>query len=177
MKVSRYTTDVFKANLEITVIDVVSGKTTPWDRCSDLDEGINEVNDSIDADTELEQLSNYVENSISCLLRIWFLIQKPRPHARFISSGRFDTSFHQRWDEDHVREKFKNISEWLVVRLGKANTRRRQFLEDRKSHNETIKSPQSTIEDEQIEVSSIPFYIKNNESFQKNSRISDDGSR
>ena len=132
-----------------------------------MDGGKNETDDNIDAYTELEQLSSYVKNSISCLLRIWLLIQKPGPHARFISTGRFDVSVHQRWDEGHVREKFKNIPEWLIVRLGKANTRRRQFLEYRKSHNERIKSPQSMFEDKKTVVSSIPSRIKNNEYFQE----------
>jgi hypothetical protein len=88
--------------------------------------------------TELEQLVAYIGNTIDCLLRISLVIQKPAPHDRFIKSGRFDQSFRQPWDVRHVREKFPNIPDWLSERLGKANSRRRQFLEYRQAHHERI---------------------------------------
>jgi hypothetical protein len=88
--------------------------------------------------TELEQLVAYIGNTINCLLRISLVIQKPAPHDRFIKSGRFDQSFRQPWDVQHVREKFANIPDWLSERLGKANSRRRQYLEYRQAHHERI---------------------------------------
>jgi hypothetical protein len=88
--------------------------------------------------TELEQLVAYIGNTIDCLLRISLVIQKPAPHDRFIKSGRFDQSFRQPWDVQHVRDKFANIPDWLSERLGKANSRRRQFLEYRQAHHERI---------------------------------------
>jgi hypothetical protein len=115
--------------------------------------------------TELEQLVVYISNTIDCLLRISLVIQKPAPHDRFIKSGRFDQSFRQPWDEQHVRDKFPDIPEWLSERLGKANSRRRQFLEYRKAHHERI----ATVEvlntardtgDTGTEVSSLPTLAK-----------------
>ena len=90
------------------------------------------------------------------------MIQKPGPHDRFIKSGRFDQSFRQPWDEQHVQSKFASAPEWLTRRLGKAISRRRQFLEYRKAHHERIASLEVSNAPTDIEtvVSSLPTMAK-----------------
>lgn len=90
------------------------------------------------------------------------VIQKPAPHDRFINSGRFDQSFRQPWDEQHVRDKYPDAPEWLPERLGKAISRRRQFLEYRKTHHEQIASVElsNVPEDTGTVVSSLPTAAK-----------------
>lgn len=96
------------------------------------------------------------------------VIQKPAPHDRFIKSGRFDQSFRQPWDEQHVRDKFANAPEWMIKRLGKAISRRRQFLEYRKTHHERIASLEvsNVPEDTGTIVSSLPTVAKQDQGFQ-----------
>jgi hypothetical protein len=133
----------------------------PWDELSISSSGEDDEGD-IEEGTELGQLAFYISNTINCLLRISMVIQKPAPHDRFIKSGRFDQSFRQPWDEQHIRDKFANIPEWLVGRLGKSVARRRQFLEYRKVHQERIASHEvaNVPEDTATVVSSLPTVAK-----------------
>jgi hypothetical protein len=133
----------------------------PWDELSISSSGEEDDYDTGDV-TEMGQLAVYISNTINCLLRISMVIQKPAPHDRFIKSGRFDQSFRQPWDEQHIRDKFANVPEWLVGRLGKAIARRRQFLEYRKVHQERIASQEvsNVPEDTGTVVSSLPTVAK-----------------
>ena len=90
------------------------------------------------------------------------MIQKPAPHDRFIKSGRFDQSYRQPWDEQYVRDKFVNAPGHLIERLGTAITRRRQFIEYRKSHHERVARPEVSdgIDDSETVVSSLPTVVK-----------------
>jgi hypothetical protein len=127
-----------------------------------------EDEDEAEDATELEQLATYISNTINCLLRISMAIQKPAPHDRFLKSARFDQSFRQPWDEQHARDKFPKVPEWLTERLGKANSRRRQFLEYRKTHHERIASREvsNVSEDNGTVVSSLPTVIKQDQGLQ-----------
>ncbi|KAH7405701.1 hypothetical protein DE146DRAFT_649443 [Phaeosphaeria sp. MPI-PUGE-AT-0046c] len=148
------------------IIGIVSGKITPWDELSESSSEESDLDDDGEDETELLQLVRYVDNAISCLLRISTIIQKPAPHDRFIKSGKFDQTFRQKWDEQHVSDKFVNISEWMAIRLGKANSRRRQFLEYRKKQHEEIANLQSIEGDNKTVISSLPSAIKRNEDLQ-----------
>ena len=88
------------------------------------------------------------------------VIQKPAPHDRFIKSGRFDQSYRQPWDEQYVQDKFVGVPEWLSGRLGKAISRRRQFLEYRKSHHQRIADTSNIPETTETVVSSLPTVAK-----------------
>jgi hypothetical protein len=149
---------------------IISGARIPWDELSDSSS--EDEDDDIRDLTELEQLATYISNIINCLLRISMVIQKPAPHDRFINSGRFDQSYRQPWDEQHVRDKFPSLPEWLTVRLGKAISRRRQFLEYRKSHHDRIANldAPSVPEDTGTVVSSLPTVAKQNEGLQAPAR-------
>lgn len=137
----------------------MNGVKIPWDELSMSSEEDDEEDDddSFQDTTELEQLVAYIGDTITCLLRISMVIQKPAPHSRFIKSGRLGPSFSQPWDENHVREKFRDIPEWLTRRLGKAISHRRQFLEYRKSHQKRIAS---VGDDTATVVSSLPTVAK-----------------
>lgn len=136
---------------------------TPWDELSVSSEEDDSSQNTKDEETELKQLINFVKNSISCLLRISVIIQNPGPHGRFSNADKVDLSFHQKWDERHVSEKFTSIPEWMVVRLGKANTWRRQFLENRKSHSGKIKNPRSFFDDGTTAVQSVPPEVRSSD--------------
>lgn len=61
-----------------------------------------------------------------------------------------------------IRDKFANVPEWLTLRLGKAISRRRQFLEYRKAHHERTASlgVSNVPEDTGTVVSSLPTVAK-----------------
>lgn len=160
-RVLEYLKDLQQGLIDASTI--VTGARIPWDELSDSSS--DEDDDNIKDSTELDQLATYISNIINCLLRISMVIQKPAPHDRFISSGRFDQSYRQPWDEQHVRDKFPSIPDWLTERLGKAITRRRQFLKYRKNHHDIIANHEASggPEDTGTVVSSLPTVAKDNQ--------------
>lgn len=64
-------------------------------------------------------------------------IRSPAPHARSLASSTAagaNLAHFEKYDVEHVRSKFPGVDGWLAERLGKANTRRREYLEYRKAH-------------------------------------------
>ncbi|RMJ08408.1 hypothetical protein CDV36_011987 [Fusarium kuroshium] len=117
-------------------IALVTGQETPWDQLSD-DEGVvlgEDAEDSDSPDTELEQISIDVTDVVNCLLRLSVAIRDPAPHDRFVASDVADTFHYEQLDIQHVCSKFGSIDSWLAERLGKANTRRRQFFKYREGN-------------------------------------------
>ena len=116
----------------------MNGTRTPWEKLpgnpSEDDEATSYNED--DNNTELEQLLGYLNHTIDCLFRLSIIIQKLPPHDRVIHSGRLDQLHHQKRDEDYVRHKFKNSPEWLIKRLGCANSHRRQGIAFRKKYRD-----------------------------------------
>ncbi|EER28989.1 hypothetical protein CPC735_036950 [Coccidioides posadasii C735 delta SOWgp] len=55
-----------------------------------------------------------------------------------MSSVDNDTSFYETYDTMHVREKFPDASQFLASRLGRAISRRRQYLKYRESHHKKL---------------------------------------
>ncbi|EAS37311.2 uncharacterized protein CIMG_02665 [Coccidioides immitis RS] len=55
-----------------------------------------------------------------------------------MSSADNETSFYETYDTMHVREKFPDASQFLVYRLGRAISWRRQYLKYRESHHKKL---------------------------------------
>ncbi|KMP02193.1 hypothetical protein CIRG_10016 [Coccidioides immitis RMSCC 2394] len=55
-----------------------------------------------------------------------------------MSSADNETSFYETYDTMHVREKFPDASQFLVYRLGRAISWRRQYLKYRESHHKEL---------------------------------------
>lgn len=120
---------------------------------------------SMAVDSELTQIMMDVVDIIDCLLRLSISVQNPAPHDRFKSATTTNTSFYEATDIKHVRAKFESAEKWLVERLGKAITHRRQYFKYRDAHHQKLASgledpetelhgPQSTV------ASSIPQHLK-----------------
>ena len=82
-------------------------------------------------------MSDVVE-VITCLLRLSVAIQNPTPHDQFMASGQIDTSYFELFDISHVQGKFPDAEEYLITRLGKAISRRRQYLKYREEHHKKL---------------------------------------
>jgi hypothetical protein len=81
--------------------------------------------------SELRELVKAVGNSITWLFKLSMILRNPTHvdrYAKAESIGTYDSEF----DIDYVRNKLPYLqwarAEWLIERLGKANTRRREFL-------------------------------------------------
>lgn len=90
---------------------------------------------SITVDSELTQIMMDVIDIIDCLLRLSISVQSPAPHDRFKAATSTNTSFYEATDIEHVHAKFNSADKWLVERLGKAISHRRQYFKYRDAHH------------------------------------------
>jgi hypothetical protein len=82
-------------------------------------------------------MSDVVE-VITCLLRLSMAIRNPAPHDQFMESGQINTSYFESFDIGHVLAKFPGAERYLINRLGKAISRRRQYLKYRDEHHKKL---------------------------------------
>ncbi|KAJ8064828.1 hypothetical protein OCU04_007136 [Sclerotinia nivalis] len=87
--------------------------------------------------SELQELFKAMKDANTNLLKLSMVIRSSPNRDDYLKAAtrcRLDASY----DISHVREKHgsaKRIADWLIVRLGKAITRRRQYLKYREDHH------------------------------------------
>ncbi|RYP18301.1 hypothetical protein DL765_004021 [Monosporascus sp. GIB2] len=153
---------------------IAKGEKIPWDQqeTGEVDVESDEDSDPDSPDTELGQIAVDIADVVNCLLRLAITIRNPAPHDRYIEAKSTDASHFEFFDMKHVESKFGDIEPWLTYRLGKAISRRRQYLRYRQSHHEKL-SHGVEVEDEPAAVqaeesatvcdtvaSSIPSHLK-----------------
>jgi hypothetical protein len=119
------------------VFDIVTGQRPSWEDMSDSESDAEEdsANDHQKPDTpELVQLAAELKETNACLMRLSVAIRNPAPHDQFKESAHIDTAYYEPFDIAHVHGKFPKAPEYLSVRLGKAISRRRQYLRYRDDH-------------------------------------------
>lgn len=93
--------------------------------------------------SELRDLLTAVANSITGLFKLSIILRNATPvdrYAKAASNGAYDSHF----DIDYVWHKYPYLrrtdstNEWLIERLGKANTRRREYLKYRETHRKRL---------------------------------------
>lgn len=88
--------------------------------------------------SELQQQLSGISEIITCLMRLSMAIRNPAPHDLFINSKHINISHFEEFDIHHARSKFPMAEDFLVVRLGKAISRRRQYLKYRAEHRKHL---------------------------------------
>ncbi|OAK95358.1 hypothetical protein IQ06DRAFT_207180, partial [Phaeosphaeriaceae sp. SRC1lsM3a] len=131
-------------NLETVLreaLEIVTGKRVPWEDLSDSDSDISETDlapQDGEESTELAQLASNMTEINSCLMRLSLAIRNPAPHDQFKESKQINVTHFEAFDIEHVRGKFPSAPEYLVLRLGKAISRRRQYLRYREEHRKKL---------------------------------------
>jgi hypothetical protein len=164
-------------NLEVVLreaIELITEERVPWEDLSDSESDTSE-NDSEHSEegstTELTQLATNMAEINNCLMRLSLAIRNPAPHDQFKETAQIDITHFETFDVQHVRNKFPEAEEYLVLRLGKAISRRRQYLRYREEHHERLErglNPQPLLQEpivpsEEIEstvASSLPVAAK-----------------
>ncbi|KAF1918320.1 hypothetical protein BDU57DRAFT_447181, partial [Ampelomyces quisqualis] len=121
--------------------EIITGARLPWEDLSDsdLDASDGEVSQSGDElPSELAQLASNISEINSCLMRLSLAIRNPAPHDQFKESAQIDVTHFEAFDIEHVRGKFPLAAEYLVLRLGKAISRRRHYLRYRQTHRKKL---------------------------------------
>ncbi|KAH7380244.1 hypothetical protein DE146DRAFT_624784, partial [Phaeosphaeria sp. MPI-PUGE-AT-0046c] len=122
-------------------LEIVTGERVPWEDLSDSESDVSETDLATpddEASTELAQLASNMTEINSCLMRLSLAIRNPAPHDQFKESRQIDVTHFEAFDIEHVRGKFPSASEYLVLRLGKAISRRRQYLRYREEHRKKL---------------------------------------
>lgn len=106
---------------------------------SDEDEGFDE--DEAGPETsELEELFTAIKTANRNLMKLSLVIRTSPTRDDYLkAASRYN--FDSIWDIRHVREKHgsaKRSANWLIDRLGKAVTRRRQYLKYREDHHSKL---------------------------------------
>lgn len=109
---------------------------------SSIEEADEDINEEI---SEVGELQDEMEETISRLFRVSFLIRQAAPtdiFAKALSRNRY--LFDDQFDIAHVGEKCPKLSAdehtWLRRRLGRAITQRRQYLSYIRDHREALES-------------------------------------
>lgn len=84
--------------------------------------------------SEMRQILTEVSEVVNCLYRLSMSVRNPTGTQRYIKSAHIDTSFYEPYDLKYVEQKFPSAKGYLVERLGKAISRRRQYLKYRETH-------------------------------------------
>jgi hypothetical protein len=108
------------------VIQLITGARKPRDEASDSDSSEDGQSDgdtdefprqpSQEPTTELQQTVLDVVDIIDCLFRLSITIRNPSPHDRLVKAASVDTMFFERWDIQHVNNKFPTakVSLWCA---------------------------------------------------------------
>jgi hypothetical protein len=124
---------------------IVNHEKIPWDELSDSDsDSASSLDipdqDNLQGDTELKQLHAGTREIITCLFRLSISIRDPAPYNQFRQPLMMDKTYFEPYDIEHVRGKFPLCQKFLVERLGRANSARRQYLTYREEHHKRLAS-------------------------------------
>ncbi len=91
---------------------------------------------------ELQQLFQSISNITANLYNLSIIIRRGNLNGdRLLKSSKVNVAFYETFDIGHVRNKFPSANDALVERLGKAISRRRQYLKYREQHHEKLSAP------------------------------------
>ncbi|KAH7092281.1 hypothetical protein FB567DRAFT_435123, partial [Paraphoma chrysanthemicola] len=122
-------------------LEIINEERVPWEDLSDSDSDISD-HESQQSDgepnTELAQLASNMAEINMCLMRLSMSIRNPAPHDQFKESAQINVKHFEVFDVEHVRGKFPAAKDYLILRLGKAISRRRQYLRYREEHRKKL---------------------------------------
>ena len=87
---------------------------------------------------EFVTLLSDITHIITCLYRFSMATRNATPRDRLHKITSIEVSHFEFWDIAHIEHKFPMAPSYLVQRLGKANTRRRQLMKYYRGHHGTI---------------------------------------
>jgi len=126
-------------NMKASMIINGSKRNEKWEdgAISDSDEDNASTQGETTQTSDLEQLFIAIKTANSSLMKLSMVIRNSPARDDYLkAASRYP--FDARYDIGHVKEKYgaaKRSSDWLLERLGKAITRRRQYLKYREEHH------------------------------------------
>ena len=106
-------------------------------------EGFDEASLStmeISLEPELDIIIRDISQTIDCLYRISIHLTQRSANQHGAKVAAIDVSLFEDYDTEYLREKYPSLPEFLVARIGKAISRRRQYLTYRELHARKLRS-------------------------------------
>lgn len=88
--------------------------------------------------TELQGRFSEIIHIITCLYRFSITIRNPTQRDRLQKCASIDVSHYEFFDIQHASNKFPKAEKYLIDRLGKANSTRRQLLKYHEKHHKKL---------------------------------------
>ncbi|KAI9791856.1 MAG: hypothetical protein M1816_003401 [Peltula sp. TS41687] len=129
-----------KPNRLISSVDLEFGSESGNDDSStDTETDSCESEEASRPISELRELFLAAAGSVTSLFRLSIVIRNPTPRGRYAKSASM-APLDDTFDIGHVWQRYPRAREttWLLERLGKANTRRRQYFRYRERHGEKL---------------------------------------
>lgn len=134
-----------------TALSIINGTRRPYEEASSSSESDSSDEDNCNggavaildnSDTELQQLRQSIVKLVANLFKISIIIRKGNINQdRLLRSSKIDVSYYEPFDVQHAKNKFPSADNSLIERLGKAISRRRQYLKYREQHHEKLENP------------------------------------
>lgn len=102
------------------------------------DESASEPDGGLYSITELEARFLDIKHIIGCLYRLAIVIRNPASRDRLQKCADIEVAHYEFFDIAHASHKFPSAEQYLVDRLGKANTKRRQLLQYHERHHDKL---------------------------------------
>jgi len=136
----------------VTAIGILSGDPDSstsdvgsWDSDSSAEDDCGDTSlveplAQMKSNTAFEECLIDIAHFITCLYKFSIATQNPTPRDRLEKCAKIDMSHYEAFDVKHLAEKFSAAREhnYLIQRLGRANTKRRQLLKYYDQHHEKI---------------------------------------
>jgi hypothetical protein len=88
--------------------------------------------------SEIQQIYNGLVETINYLFRMAMLLRKPAKHDQLLKFKKEDVVIYERFDQQHVREKFPHADRTVSDRLGTSISVRRADLKYRERHHKKL---------------------------------------
>ncbi|KAJ9498470.1 hypothetical protein H2202_006157 [Exophiala xenobiotica] len=102
---------------------------------SDKDDGDSLRDEGESEGTEMEQIYRGLIDTINCLFQLSMIIRRPIQHDRLLGTRKVDTIIFEPYDRTHVAQKYPQLEQVVVDRLGSAISRRRAMLKYHERHH------------------------------------------
>lgn len=125
-----------KPNETWSLADLSDSSDDSEDEKSDREDEANQ-----EFTSSLEELLKAITSSVSSLMKLSILVRSSATRDDYVKAASRYNTWSAWADIGHVREKYgraKYSEPWLVERLGKTITRRRQFLKYRVEHHQKM---------------------------------------
>ncbi|KAK5465082.1 hypothetical protein LTS15_001645 [Exophiala xenobiotica] len=102
---------------------------------SDKDDGDSSLDQDESEGTEMEQIYCGLVDTVNCLFQLSMIIRRPIQHDRLLGTRKVDTMIFEPYDRTHVAQKYPQLEQVVVDRLGSAISRRRATLKYHERHH------------------------------------------